>query len=166
MGNLLPVVVGFLLGLIPGIVRHGFVMVGHCRAIDDIIEEIRSDAEAYLENPYDSPLYRTAANYFNQSFEALMFSGGLRPDEVNVLLRYGNQAEQFNRGLDQVHQISVDDPESARAKAEANRLRLKARQLIPGQSEGTRYDAASETIDRLKQVSWYGWILRQIGFNK
>lgn len=127
-----------------------------------VLEEVKVDAETFLKDPVTSPLYRTAANYFNQSFEALMFSGGLRADEVNILLRFGNQAEQFNRGLDQVHQISVVEPEGARAKSEVKRLRLKAQELVPGKDDDTRYDAASDCIGSLIKVKWWAWIWRQI----
>jgi len=168
--------IGFLLGVIPGIVRHGFRMMGHCCATSDVIDEICTDATTYLEDNVMSPLYRTAAEYYNQSFETLMFSGGLHSDELNTLLRFGSQVNQFNRGLDQVHEVSLAMPGSDREIDETKRLRIKALELI-SQKEAveyaekyklkfdkgdTRYDAVRASIDQLKDVPVWGWIWRQI----
>ena len=45
---LLLLVVGFLIGVIPGIIHHVRVMTGHTTAIKDIAKEIGGDAETYL----------------------------------------------------------------------------------------------------------------------
>ncbi len=164
---------GFLLGVVPGIVHHVRVMVGHSKAIRDITEEIRTDAETYLKDKKISPLYRTASNYFNRAFETLMYEGGLKPDELKALLRFGNQAEQFNRGLDQVQQY-LDARKTLEIQREYDRIRLKAFALVPHDvaeklaegkeqeyvEETTRYSAARSSIDSLISVSWIGWVRR------
>ena len=176
---LLLLIVGFLIGVIPGIIHHVRVMKGHTTAIKDIAKDISGDAETYLTDNKMSPLYRVASDYFNRAFETLMYEGGLKSDELKVLLRFGNQAEQFNRGLDQMHQYIVESDKSIMVQAENSRIRIKALALVPHivaaeratenekrenyVSEITRYDAAISSIDSLATVSWFGWILRYLG---
>ena len=111
-----------------------------------------------------------------------MYEGGLKSDELKVLLRFGNQAEQFNRGLDQMHQYIADSGKSIMVQAENSRIRIKALELVPHivaaekatedeknenyVSEITRYDAAISSIDSLATVGWFGWILRYLGRRK
>lgn len=177
---LLLLLVGFLIGGIPGIIHHVRVMKGHATAIRDITEEIRTDAQTYLIDKKMSPLYRTASNYFNRAFETLMYEGGLKPDELKALLRFGNQAEQFNRGLDQVQQYFAVGGKTLEIQQEFSRIRIKAFALVPHDvaeeladgkeqeyvEEVTRYDAVRPSIDGLISVSWIGWVRRYLGRRK
>lgn len=162
MWELFLIVVGVLIGVMPGVVRHGFVQVGHARALSELAEEIRQDAETYLKDGISSPLYRTATDYYRSSFEALMRSGGLRSDEMSALLRFGSQAEQFNRGLDQAYQWLITDPGGGSLEREVARLHDKAKELGQGGDIETRYDAAARQLVSLTEVSFLGWLVRQV----
>lgn len=165
---------GFLLGVVPGIVRHGFAMVGYCNAARDVMGEVCECAEIYLKDGYKAPLYRVPADYFRDAFSALLYQGGLKSSEASALLRFGSQADQLNRGLNQINQHLTDDHKSL-VHRENVRLLIKATQLVPldvalahteldkakeSLGDSTIYDAAKTQIDILCDVAWYRWILR------
>ena len=178
--SILLIAFGFALGLLPGVIHHARTMVGHVQSIKEIVEEIRSDAETYLGHGIQSPLYRTPVTYFNRVFEKLMYEGGLKSSELKSLLRLGNQAEQFNRGLDQMHQYIADGGKSTLAQKEHGRIRLKSLALVPQElavkkavgnemdevETPTRYDGATKSIESLAAVGWFGWVGRYLGHRK
>ena len=175
--ELLFLILGFALGVVPSVLRHGFAMRGYCKAAHDVVEQVCEGAETYLKEGYKAPLYRVASDYYRDAFSALLYEGGLSSSEVSALLRFGSQADQMNRGLDQIHQHLANDKQSL-VYAENQRIRIKSLQLVSkevatecAESEqekktcevdATIYDTASNQINSLCGVSWFGWIWRQI----
>lgn len=165
--------VGFLLGVIPAIVRHGFAMVGYCKAIREVLNSIRRDAETYLKDGYQAPLYRVAADYYRDTLAALMHEGGLNSEEFQALLDFGSQAEQMNRGLEQIQGYVAQDKHRLRDR-ENKRILIKTYQLVrhdKAQEHGykddagngfTVFDTAEIRIDSLCRISWFRWLLRRI----
>jgi len=129
MENLLLVLLGFFLGLVPGWYARKQRLKVHWGALEIETELCREKAQAYLDDKIMAPLYRLPNKAYETSFPVLLSDAAILPNEVDALVRFYSQVEDFNRGLDDAAELNKEN-RTAPLKEGYKRNLLKARQIV------------------------------------
>jgi hypothetical protein len=113
-------------------------------AISAEVDLCRDHAEEYCDAQAYAPLYRLPTTAYTQGFPALLGDGVVSHDDAKFILAFYGLVEQFNRGLEQVHEANVQDVGGGRVRDEAGRLDVKARHMI---APNGLYPAVRRVID-------------------
>lgn len=148
MQEMLLVILGFLLGLIPGWKARRDRLKVHWGALRAEIELCREHATTYLKDDVMAPLYRLPMKAYEASLSVLLSDAAVKEDEVQTLLKFYGQVEDLNRGLDNATQLAMEN-NTGPLKTEYKRNCMKAEQLIPPQSGGSNlYTNAVSCVGR------------------
>jgi hypothetical protein len=143
-------VIGFLLGLVPGWVARGRRLRGHWGALGAELELCEDRGQALLTHHVGAPLYRFPTMAYEASLPILLAEADVSEDEAMVLGRFYCQVQDINRGLDNAAAVIMD---TQRLEQEFQRNVLKCRDLIEG--EQSLYGAAREIVDRKVATPWW-----------
>ncbi len=129
MQDLLLIILGFLLGLIPGWWARRSRLKVHWGALLAEITICSEKAKTYLEDSVMAPLYRLPAKAYEASLPVLLSEAALKVGDVRALLLYYGQIEDFNRGLDNAAALAMEN-NTGILKTEYKRNCIKAEQLV------------------------------------
>ena len=135
------VVLGFLLGLLPAVAERRRRLKAHWAALSAEAEICEGFARTYLSDAVAAPLYRLPDAAFSTSFPALLADGAVSRSEILELERFWGWVQDINRGLENSNNFLGSD-QTDRMKSEADRLRLKCRELLEG-GDGSRASASA-----------------------
>ena len=142
MQEILLVILGFLLGLIPGWMARRSRLKVHWSALRAEIELCSEHASTYLNDKIMAPLYRLPIRAYEASFSVLLTDAAVKEGEVRTLLKFYGHVEDFNRGLDNAAHLATEN-NTGLLKSEFKRNCVKAQQLIPPQAgDSNLYTAA------------------------
>lgn len=130
MEQLLLVLLGFSLGLVPGWWSRKQRLKVHWGALRAEVALCREKAETYLADNVMAPLYRLPMKAFETSYPVLLADAALAESEVKELSRLYGQIEDLNRGLDNAAELAKRN-QTGLLKSEYKRNCLKAEKLIP-----------------------------------
>jgi hypothetical protein len=148
MADLLLVVLGFLLGLIPGWWGRRSRLKVHWGALRAEIGLCREKAETYLTDNVMAPLYRFPLKAYETSLPVLLADAAVDEQAVRKLLQFYGQVEDLNRGLDNAAQLAMDN-NTGPLKSEYKRNCSKAEQLLEPPVDSTNlYSNALQCIER------------------
>lgn len=148
MEDLLLVLLGFLLGLIPGWWAKRSRLKVHFAALRAEIQLCRDLAETYLKDEVMAPLYRLPIKAYGASLPVLLADAALDEPGVRDLLRFYGQVEDLNRGLDNASQLAMQN-NTGPLKAEYKRNCLKSQELVAhADGKANLYSAALACIER------------------
>ena len=142
-------VVGFLLGLIPGWIARGRRLRGHWGALRAELELCAEQGHALLSDHVGAPLYRFPTMVYEASLPVLLADGDVSEEESMALGRFYCQVQEINRGLDNAAAVIAD---TQRLEQEFQRNVLKCRDLIEG--ERSLYVEAKAVVDEKVATSW------------
>lgn len=142
-------VVGFLLGLIPGWIARGRRLRGHWGALRAELELCAEQGQALLSEYVGAPLYRFPTMAYEASLPVLLADGDVSEEESMALGRFYCQVQEINRGLDNAAAVIAD---TQRLEQEFQRNILKCRDLIEG--ERSLYVEAKAVVDEKVATSW------------
>ena len=132
MGRIIAVVVGAILGIVITKAWDWWIQKrlihAHRNALAREIEICREHSQTYQQDGIQAPLYRLPTQFYTSSLPALIANRALHNDEVDALIRFYNQAETMNRGLEQINAARQID--SVTFTNEHNRNMRKARELV------------------------------------
>ena len=154
MKELLLVILGFLLGLVPSWYARKRRLKTHWCALRAEIIECNAKAGTLLTDNIKSPLYRLPVTTFHVSFPALLADGGVNESEVSAIGRFFSMAEEINRGLDNAAEmLKSSDIESL--DREFNRNCLKSKKLTEqNENSESLYAEAIRVVDRKVSSNW------------
>jgi hypothetical protein len=109
------------------------------------VDLCRDHSEEYVNGHAFAPLYRLPTISYDEGFPALLGDGAVSHGDAKAVLAFYGLVEQFNRGLEQVHEADVRNPGDGRVRDEAHRLDVKARHIIAPDGP---YRAVRDVIDR------------------
>jgi hypothetical protein len=127
MQEVLLVILGFVLGVLPTYWERRRRQKAHKAALDAEQKICRQLAQTYLDANIAAPLYRLPEAAFSTAFPALLADGVVSQVEIEELEWFWLRVQDINRGLDQVN-AAIGDKE--RVDAERSRLVLKCRHLL------------------------------------
>lgn len=130
MENLLLVLLGFFLGLVPGWWSRKQRLKVHWAALRAEVALCREKADTYLNDNVMAPLYRLPMKAFETSYPVLLADADVAENEVKELSRLYGQIEDLNRGLDNAAELAQRN-QTDLLKTEYKRNCLKAKELIP-----------------------------------
>ena len=142
-------VIGFLLGLIPGWIARGRRLRGHWGALRAELELCAERGHALLSHHVGAPLYRFPTMAYEASLPVLLADGDVSEEESMALGRFYCQVQDINRGLDNAAALITD---TQRLEQEFQRNVLKCRALIEG--EQSLYGGARDLVDRKFATAW------------
>ena len=147
MTEMLLVILGFLLGLVPSWWSRKSRVAVHWSALRAESRICSDKASTYIRDGIMAPLYRLPMKAYETSLPVLLADAALPEAEFTDLLRFYGQVEDFNRGLDNAAQMAIaKDLEQLRTEYERNKL--KAAQLIPAIADTpTYYSTAMKSIE-------------------
>lgn len=161
MKELLLIIFGFLLGLIPSWYTRKRRLKTHWCALKAEIIECNAKAVTFLADNIKSPLYRLPVTTFHVSFPALLADGGADEGEVSAISRFFSMAEEINRGLDNAAEMlksgNIDGLDR-----EYNRNCLKAKELTEQKEHRKSLYAEAKRVVDLKVSSNYWWLKKHI----
>ena len=108
MEELLLILLGFLLGLIPNWWAKQSRLKIHFAALRAEIQLCRDQAETYLKANVMAPLYRLPTKAYEASLPVLLTDAALDEQDVRDLLRFYGQVEDLNRGLENASQLAME----------------------------------------------------------
>ena len=148
MADALLVVLGFLLGLVPGWWARRARLKVHWGALRAEIGLCRERAETYLNDGVMAPLYRFPLKAYETSLPVLLADAAVDEQAVRKLLRFYGQVEDLNRGLDNAAELAMDN-NTGPLKSEYKRNCSKAEQLFqPSVDSPNLYSNALQCIER------------------
>ena len=109
------------------------------------------DAHIYCTAGIQAPSYRLPTLIYTGSLPDLIANGALSAQGVDALIRFYNQAEALNRGLDQINQARFAGDSKAYTD-EHNRNLIKAEELVSKFYPPARYAVAPKTPRRI--LAW------------
>ena len=142
-------VVGFLLGLLPGWIARGRRLRGHWGALRAELELCAEQGHALVSDHVGAPLYRFPTMAYEASLPVLLADGDVSEEESMALGRFYCQVQEINRGLDNAAAVIAD---TQRLEQEFQRNVLKCRDLIEG--ERSLYVEAKAVVDEKVATSW------------
>jgi len=120
---------------------------GHWAFLRTELQMCGAIAKGYLDGGVEAPIYRMPLHAYEHSLPALLSTGDVGENDGERLVRYFVNACAFNRALDHA-QLALDRGDETRRKKEADRVRLKARKLKPGDAgTDTHYDRALGVVN-------------------
>jgi proline iminopeptidase len=125
------IVLGFLLGLVPGWFERRRRIRGHWGALAAEAEMCERLAGAYLADNVPAPLYRLPEAAFSASFPALLAEGVIVRLEARQLTEFRGAIQEINRGLDIASEARAANNNTL-LQTEAGRLNTKCRNLLEG----------------------------------
>jgi hypothetical protein len=125
--EIIAVVVGFLLGLLPPWLRRKHREAGMLKALRVEVERCGTDARNFLKDGVRAPLYRLPTWIGDVCLPELVSASTMLEGELLALSNFYGIVEQINRGLDR-----VGDPTIGANDPEVNRLGGKVQQLVSG----------------------------------
>lgn len=146
---------GMLIGLVPGWYARKRRLKTHWCALRAEMDECREKAKMLLSDKYPSPLYRLPLNAFTVSFSIILADGAINEAEVHALTRFFSQVQDINRGLDNAAKLYMaNDPN--KMQSEHNRNCMKATRLIEGEGgEASLFASAKAVVDnKISQPFW------------
>ena len=143
-------VIGFLLGLVPGWVARGRRLRGHWGALRAELELCADRGQALLTHHVGAPLYRFPTMAYEASLPILLAEADVSEEEAIALGRFYCQVQDINRGLDNAAAVIMD---TQRLEQEFQRNVLKCRDLIEG--EQSLYGAARQLVDGKVATPWW-----------
>jgi hypothetical protein len=158
MKELYLIILGFLLGTIPPWFMRKRRLRTHWCALRADMEQCNEKAEKLLKDNKMSPLYRLPLIAYCVSFPVLLADGAVKENEVLLIGRYFNMAEELNRGLDNADEM-LKLGNDQRLQQEFNRNCLKAKELIkPNYGNDSLYAEAKRIIDSKISAKWWQFI--------
>ena len=143
-------VIGFLLGLVPGWVARGRRLRGHWGALRAELELCADRGQALLTHHVGAPLYRFPTMAYEASLPILLAEADVSEEEAMALGRFYCQVQDINRGLDNAAAVILD---TQRLEQEFQRNVLKCRDLIEG--EQSLYEVARQLVDGKVATPWW-----------
>lgn len=147
MKELLLVLLGFFLGLVPPWFQRKRRLKTHWCALRAEIDQCKEKAETLLKDGVMSPLYRLPVMTYQASFPVLLADGAVKENEVSVIGRFFSQVQDINRGLDNAAEM-FKAGNDAKLKQEFDRNCLKAKGLIESKDgQESLYSQAKRVVD-------------------
>lgn len=138
---------GFVLGHIPGWLDRRRKLKTHWCAIRAEMEMCKERAEIFLRDKTQSPLYRFPIVAFETSYPILLAEGAVTETEVLILGRFSSHVQDINRGLDYAAEM-YQAKDFKMLKREYGRNRLKLKTLVSGKKgRESLYKPAKELVD-------------------
>jgi hypothetical protein len=131
MKDIALIVLGFLLGQVPGWIERRRRIRGHWGALAAEAEMCERLAGAYLADDVPAPLYRLPEAAFCASFPALLAEGVIIRLEARQLTEFRGAIQEINRGLDIASEARAANNNTL-LQTEAGRLNTKCRNLLEG----------------------------------
>ncbi len=158
------IIFGFLLGMIPPWFMRKRRLKTHWCALRADMEQCNEKAEKLLKDGIMSPLYRLPLIAYQVSFPVLLADGAVEENEVLLIGRFFNMAEELNRGLDNAAEM-LKIGNDQRLQQEFTRNCLKAKELIePNDENNSFYAEAKRIIDSKISAKW--WQLIKHDYNR
>ena len=129
LATLVPVIVGFGLGLIPNYLQRRSRLKLHWEALAAEVELCADFAGTYLSDKIKAPLYRLPEAAFATSFPALLSDADVEGEEIRRLESFWCWVQDINRGLDNAD-AERQEKNSQLLDAEVGRLESKCRELL------------------------------------
>ena len=101
-------VIGFLLGLVPGWIARGRRLRGHWGALRAELELCADRGQALLTHHVGAPLYRFPTITYEASLPILLAEADVSEEEAMALGRFYCQVQDINRGLDNAAAFIMD----------------------------------------------------------
>jgi hypothetical protein len=158
MKEILLIIFGFILGIIPPWLTKKRRLKTHWCALKADIDQCKEAAETLLNEGIMSPLYRLPLIAYQVSFPVLLADGAVNEDEVLAVGRFFSLVEQINRGLDYAAEMyKVGD--NARLRIEFNRNMAKAEALIkPREGSISLFDGVRQIVELKISINvWEFW---------
>jgi hypothetical protein len=147
---------GVVLGFFLSVVKDHFARKSRQRAhIEAMLSELEfcagqaavfvRDGSGTGDVSIAAPLYRLPTVTYQNVFPPLLADGSMSGDDIMAIIRYFNEVETLNRGLDQAENRHSNGQFSALVKGEHSRNLLKAERLVAG---AEYYEAARQALGR------------------
>ncbi len=158
MKEIFLIIFGFLLGMIPPWFMRKRRLKTHWCALRADMEQCNEKTEKLLKDNIMSPLYRLFLIAYQVSFPVLLADGAVEENEVLLIGRFFNMAEELNRGLDNAAEM-LKIGNDQRLQQEFNRNCLKAKVLIEANDRNdSMYAEAKRIIDSKISTKWWQFI--------
>lgn len=146
---------GFVLGRVPGWLDRKRKLKTHWCAIRAEMEMCKERAEIFLKDTKQSPLYRFPVVAFETSYPILLAEGAVTEIEVLTLGRFSSHVQDINRGLDYAAEM-YQAKDSEKLNKEHTRNRLKVKTLISGKKgKESLYEPAKALVDSKIRLGWW-----------
>ena len=132
MDKLIFILIGFILGQIPGWFDRKRKLRTHFAALRAEIHVIKEKSERYLTDNVISPLFRLPTESFKTSYAILLAEGVLKEKEIHDLSLFYSQVQDINRGFDNTAAALASKYEELLI-GESARCRFKVEKLIVGE---------------------------------
>lgn len=144
--GLIGVLVGFALTTVRDWLTRRHRQRAHFEALLAEMQFCAEQAAMFLQHGITAPVYRLPTSSYQSAFPALLSDGAISGADITAVIRYFNEVETLNRGLDQTesHRSAGSDDENA-LKTEHQRNILKAQRLTV---EANYYSAAHQALGR------------------
>ena len=164
MKELLLILFGFFLGMIPPWFARKRRLKAHWCALRADIAQCKEKAETLLRDNVMSPLYRLPLISYQVSFPVLLADGAVTENEIIIIGRFFSLAEEINRGLDNAAEMVLSGDQQ-KIQQEFNRNCFKARAMIEAR-EGLEslFDEAIKILKSKLSLKW--WSLGSINIKR
>ncbi len=140
-------ILGFLLGLIPGWFARKSRLKTHWGALRAEVALCKEKSETYLNDNIQAPLYRLPTKAYETSFSVLLSDADVSEEDVTKLSKFYGQVEDLNRGLDNAAEMHKGN-RTGSLKTEYERNCKKALELIaPEDGKQNLYTTAISVIE-------------------
>ena len=160
IGPIIGVFIGFYLRGRADRVKQIRAIESHLAALEVEVYRCGELAATYFEQGINAPLYRLPTSHYESSMLILKNAGIVTKDDAQALQHFYSQADQVNRGLDNVDDFKrgrlPDNEAGINSDRELRRLKLKAREMQAagaGSPDSEWYEDATLAVDRLK-AAW------------
>ena len=155
MKEILLILFGFILGIIPPWFTRKRRLQTHWCALRADIDQCKEKAETLLRDGVMSPLYRLPLIAYQVSFPVLLADGAVNEEEVLAIGRFFSLVEEVNRGLDSAAEM-VKAGNEQKLQQEFNRICLKAKALIvPKEGPESLYSEVRRIVDSKVSLKWW-----------
>lgn len=142
------VILGFLLGLIPGFFDRKRRIKTHLGALRGELTACLERVAVLQNDNVMAPLYRLPTFTLDSSLAVLLTEGGLSESECLVLVKYASQVRDINRGLDNADELRKNG-KLDELRAEFERNKGKASSLAGDISNNVK-----KVLDKKMPVCW------------
>src|SRR3989337_4190855 len=132
MEKLICIVIGFILGQLPGWFDRKRKIRTYFAALRAETHVIKEKSERYLKDNVISPLFRLPTESFKNSYPILLVEGVLKEKEIHDLSLFYRQVQDINRGFDNTAAALASKYDELLV-GESARCRLKVEKLIVGE---------------------------------
>jgi len=153
--EVLLIVIGFVLGFVPSWLDRKRRLKAHLQAIRAEMQLARERANKLLNDKVMALLYRLPVSAYQTSFPVLLAEGVLSEEGALSLGDYFCQVQDINRGLENAT-VMAHANDDAGIRREYERLLIKARRLMEGDSKGQAlYDAGLAVVEQQLSRPWW-----------